>query len=227
VATDIHAKRGATSRMTTAGNRLERRKARTRSALITAAQRFIADGKPNAPILEITQAADVGMGSFYNHFDSRDELFAAAVESALESLGDYLDSLTVELSDPAEIFAQSFRITGRLFRLQPELSRVLVNSGPSLIASTKGLAPRAARDIAAATEAGRFVAPDTDLAMALVAGSLLGLGQLLLQQPDRDDAAAADAMTAGILVSLGLSRAEAEELCSRPIPLGAADLEQP
>lgn len=210
--------------MTAAVNRLERRKALTRSALVTAAQRFIAEGKTNAPILEITQAADVGMGSFYNHFDSKDELFAAAVESALDSLGDYLDSLTVDLTDPAEIFAQSFRITGRLFRLQPELSRVLVNSGSSLITSTKGLAPRAARDIAAAADAGRFVVDDPDLTMALVAGSLLGLGQLLLTQPDRDDAADADKMTVGILVALGLSREEAQALCSTPVPLTAESL---
>ena len=38
-------------------NRLERRKQRTRSALIAAAQTFIAAGKLNAPVLEITQAA--------------------------------------------------------------------------------------------------------------------------------------------------------------------------
>jgi len=31
------------------------------------------------PVLEITQAADVGMGSFYNHFDSKEQLFEAAV----------------------------------------------------------------------------------------------------------------------------------------------------
>ena len=39
------------------GNRLERRKMRTRAALIRAAQTFIADGKLNAPVLDITQAA--------------------------------------------------------------------------------------------------------------------------------------------------------------------------
>ena len=38
-------------------NRLERRKARTRAALIQAAQGFIAAGNPNVPILDITQAA--------------------------------------------------------------------------------------------------------------------------------------------------------------------------
>ena len=47
-------------------NRLDRRKARTRAALIRAAQTLIAQGRMNVPILEITQAADVGMGSFYN-----------------------------------------------------------------------------------------------------------------------------------------------------------------
>lgn len=103
-------------------------------ALIAAGQRFLAEGRLNAPILEITQAADVGMGSFYNHFDSKEALFLAAVESALESLGDYLDSLTIAFADPADTFATSFRIVGRLFRLQPDLSRVLTNSGASPLA---------------------------------------------------------------------------------------------
>ncbi|RBO86497.1 TetR/AcrR family transcriptional regulator [Nocardia puris] len=205
--------------MSPAANRLERRKARTRAALIAAGQRFIAEGRLNAPILEITQAADVGMGSFYNHFDSKEELFVAAVDSALESLGAYLDALTADLADPAEIFAKSFRIVGRLFRLQPDLSRVLINSGASLIESEHGLAPRAARDITAATRAGRFTVEDIALAMALVTGSLLGLGRLLLQQPDRDCAATVDAMTVTILVALGLSREDAQELCSSPMPM--------
>lgn len=57
-------------------NRLERRKRRARAALVKAAQSFLAAGKPTVPILEITQAADVGMGSFYNHFQAREELSA-------------------------------------------------------------------------------------------------------------------------------------------------------
>ena len=42
-------------------NRSDRRKARTRAALIRAAQSLIAQGRINVPILEITQAADVGL----------------------------------------------------------------------------------------------------------------------------------------------------------------------
>ena len=61
-------------------NRLDRRKARTRAALIRAAQTLIAEGRTNVPILEITQAADVGMGSFYNHFESKDGVVLAVAE---------------------------------------------------------------------------------------------------------------------------------------------------
>src|SRR6188508_1462221 len=85
-------------------NRLDRRKARTRAALIRAAQTLIAQGRTNVPILEITQAADVGMGSFYNHFESKELLFEAAVTEVLDRHGDILDACTADLDDPAEIF---------------------------------------------------------------------------------------------------------------------------
>ena len=113
-----------------APSRMDRRKARTRAALIRAAQSFLAAGTPNVPVLEITQAADVGLGSFYNHFDSKEELFRAAVDDALGLFAAVLDELTAGLDDPAHVFAQGFRLTGRLHRAQPELSRVLLNSRP-------------------------------------------------------------------------------------------------
>ena len=75
-------------------NRLERCKQRTRAALIRAAQSFIAAGKVNVPVLEITQTADVGMGSFYNHFESKEQLFDAAVANVLDAHGALLDQLT-------------------------------------------------------------------------------------------------------------------------------------
>ena len=60
-------------------SRLDRRKARTRQALIDAAVRLIAEGRGDrASIQEITEAADIGFGSFYNHFDSKDQLFQTA-----------------------------------------------------------------------------------------------------------------------------------------------------
>ena len=201
-----------------APNRLERRKARTRSALLRAAQTFLAAGKLNVPILELTQAADVGMGSFYNHFDSREQLFQAAVEDALDRYGAVLDELTVGLDDPAHVFAQSFRLTGRLHRRSPELSKVLLNNGLALAGSGRGLAPRARRDIEDGVRAGRFHVREPELAMVIVAGAALCLGQLLHDHPERDDAAATDQVTEDVLRMLGLAPDEAHEICQRPLP---------
>src|SRR6476469_10580717 len=103
-------------------NRLDRRKARTRAALIRASQTLIAEGRTNVPILEITQAADVGMGSFYNHFETKEQLYEAAYEAVLDAYGQQLDHVTTGIEDPAEVFASSFRLTGRLHRSEPELS---------------------------------------------------------------------------------------------------------
>jgi AcrR family transcriptional regulator len=201
-----------------ADNRLERRKRRTRAALIRAAQTFVADGKLNVPVLEITQAADVGMGSFYNHFDSKEALFQAAVNEVLDDVGAILDKLTGEDEDPAETFARSFRLVGRLFRWRPEMSRVLLNTGLTMISADRGLAPRALRDIAAATQAGRFSVDDPVLGLSVAGGALMGLGQLLHDEPERDDAEAADRVTRDVLIMFGLPADEAAEICRRPLP---------
>lgn len=201
-----------------APNRSERRKARTRAALIKAAQVLLAQGRTNVPVLEITRAADVGMGSFYNHFDSKEALYAAAVDAALDAHGAALDALGAPLGDPAEEFAQSFRLTGRLHRRYPELSRVLLANGPALATSGRGLAPRALRDITAGVAAGRFTVADPELALAVVAGAAIALGNLLHNQPGRDDGAAADQVAEGLLRMLGVPAAEARELCARPLP---------
>lgn len=199
-------------------NRLDRRKARTRAALIRAAQTLIAEGRTNVPILEITQAADVGMGSFYNHFQTKEELFEAAVEEVMDGYGQLLDNLTSQIKDPAEVFACSFRLTGRLSRREPELSRVLLNNVLRLLSADNGLAPRARRDLQAAVEAGRFEIDDLDVAVTIAAGALLALGQLLHDQPDRDVEETTDRVTEDLLRMFGLPRRQAQRICSLPLP---------
>ena len=199
-------------------NRLERRKQRTRTALIRAAQTLIAQGRLAVPVLEITQLADVGMGSFYNHFDSKEQLFDAAVADVLDSYGALLDTLTAQMEDPAEIFAASFRLTGRFFRRRPEESRILLANWGTLMSSDRGLAPRALRDIKAATAAGRFRLEDPELALAVSAGILMGLGALLQKDPERDDAATTDAVTEDLLRMFGMSARAAHAVCTQPLP---------
>ena len=83
-------------------NRFERRRAETRGALIRAARQILAEtGDTGASIQAIAERADVGFGSFYNHFDSKTELFEAAVVDALEEFGQNFDQHLTGIDDPA------------------------------------------------------------------------------------------------------------------------------
>ena len=198
--------------------RHQQRKQQTRAALVRGAQALLAAGRTDAPIVEITQAADVGMGSFYNHFESKEQLFHAAVEDALDAHGALLERLTAGLDDPAEVFACRLRLTGRLHRRQPELSKVLLHNALALARSDRGLALRARRDLDAASRAGRFTVDDPELAVAVIAGATVCLGQLLHDQPGRDDAHATDQVTEDLLRMLGVPADEAHRICLRPLP---------
>lgn len=201
-----------------APTRIDRRKARTRAALIAAAQRLLAEGRTAVAIQEITDTADVGFGSFYNHFTSKDELFEAAVMSTIADYDALMEDAVSGIEDPAEVFATNFRITGRLQRIAPELVRVILNSGASVLTRAEGLRPRARRDLQIAMDAGRLEQQDLDVAFMIAGGSLLGLLQLLDSDPDADADALSDAMTVRVLRALGVTRATAEKLVAKPLP---------
>jgi AcrR family transcriptional regulator len=203
-------------------SRTERRRERTRTALVRAAQALIAEGRQHAAILEITQRADVGLGSFYNHFASREALFQAAVDDVLDRHGALMDHLTAGIEDPAMAFAQSFRITGRMIRRLPQLASVMLADSARFIHSERGLAPRALRDITAAADAGRFQVRDPELSLMLAVGALTALGLLLSGDQERDGDATTDAMTEELLRAFGLSAPDAADICSRALP----DLEE-
>src|SRR5579872_5721038 len=160
-------------------SRLDRRKARTRQALIDAAVRLIAEGRGDrASIAEITEEADIGFGSFYNHFDSKEQLFQTASEEVLERWGQLIDRATADLTDPAdpaERFAVGTRISGRLGWTHPDIAGFLTGAGLDALDIPGGLAPRALNDIRVGQAAGRFTVPDAEIALSAAAGGLLGL----------------------------------------------------
>ena len=148
-------------------SRLDRRKARTRQALIDAAVRLIAEGRGDrASIAEITEEADIGFGSFYNHFDSKEQLFQTASEEVLERWGQLIDRASAGITDPAELFAVGTRITGRLGWTHPDIAGFLVGSGLDVLDIPSGLAPRALRDIEAGQATGRFTVADAEIALS-------------------------------------------------------------
>lgn len=200
-------------------SRLDRRKARTRQALIDAAVRLIAEGRGDrASIQEITDTADIGFGSFYNHFESKEELFATASGELLERWGQMIDRAVAGITDPAEVFAVSFRISGRLAWTHHDMAEFITGAGLDLLDAPNGLGPRAMRDIRAGQAAGRFAAVDAQIALSAAAGALIGLLKLRQRQPEHVSESTVDQVAEATLRLLGIPAPEATQLAALPLP---------
>jgi AcrR family transcriptional regulator len=200
-------------------SRLDRRKARTRQALIDAAVRLIGEGSGDrASIQEITEEADIGLGSFYNHFDSKEQLFQTASEEVLERWAQLIDRARAGITDPAEVYAIGMRISGRLGWTHPEIAGFLTGAGLDALDIPTGLAPRALRDIRAGQAAGRFTVPDAEIALSAAAGGLLGLLRMCQRHPERVTETTVDQLAEAVLRLLGVPAPEAARLAALPFP---------
>ncbi|MFJ1973811.1 TetR/AcrR family transcriptional regulator [Streptomyces sp. NPDC087903] len=201
-------------------NRFERRRAETRKALIRAARELLAEsGDTSASIQSIAERADVGFGSFYNHFESKTELFDAAVADALDEFGQAIDErLQGVVDDPAELVAAGFRLTARMADSHPELVRILRHRGLRHIHSERGVAQRALRDLERGIATGRFADADPLSALSAMGGLLMSLVELRFARPDLDGEEAASNMAEMTLRMLGVPSDEAREVARRRLP---------
>jgi len=200
------------------------RKERTRSALVAAAQEFIAAGRTDVAVLDITKMAGVGLGSFYNHFDTKADLFETAVDEAAREFGDLVSRLAGGEQDPAVVVAQSFRLTGRYHRQAPVVSRSLIGGAAQLLSRGGWLVQQVRRNLANGVESGRFEVADIDLAVGTVLGATAMLGQRIHDHPELDDAWASDVVAADLLRMLGLTAEEAHQIAGLPLPDAAPGL---
>ncbi|MFF7135733.1 TetR/AcrR family transcriptional regulator [Streptomyces sp. NPDC008196] len=201
-------------------NRFERRRAETRGALVRAARQILAEsGDTSASIQAIAERADVGFGSFYNHFDSKAELFETAVIDALEEFGQAFDQRLTGIDDPAELLAAGFRLSARMADSHPELMQVLRRRGLGHIHSDNGLSRRALRDLQVGIASGRFTATlDPVVALTALGGTLLSLVELRFARPEVDGDEAAVNLAEMVLRMLGLPADDAHEVARRPLP---------
>jgi AcrR family transcriptional regulator len=77
-------------------NRFARRRERTRQELLAAAAHVLAKkGLHDTKISDIAAAADVGVGTFYLHFPTKEALFVAVVEETVTRLKATIDAARV------------------------------------------------------------------------------------------------------------------------------------
>lgn len=212
-------------------SRGERRKRETRQRLLDAAFQLMAErGIDAVAINEITEAADVGIGSFYNHFESKDAIYIALMDEVFEEFADALDQLVADVEDPAEVISVCVRHTILRARREPSWGRLLLREGLSERVLTRGLGVRLMRDIQKGVASGRFKLSDPLMTFIAVGSTVLGaisveinyassnstIKQLKLDTRDVPERAAAV-----LLQTLGLSAEQAQRVSRKSLPVAS------
>lgn len=200
-------------------DRQARRRAQTRARLVDAARAvFARQGIDATRINEITDEADVGFGSFYNYFESKEAIVAAVVEETAAAAGRAIEEATREVDDPAEVVAVAHRTLVRRAAEEPDWGWLFVRLELTHDLAFAALGPFAARDLRRGVKAGRFAVDDANVALIAAGGALLGVIRAVLQ--GRAKTSAPEEHAALVLRMFGVAPEDAAEVAGRPLPAG-------
>jgi AcrR family transcriptional regulator len=193
------------------------RPARTRTALLDAGHRLIVEkGVAGLRIAEITSEAEVALGSFYNHFATKEELVEAVASQTLTALASEIVPADAGADHPAVVAITALRRFVRLAYDDVPFARLLVNLGRGEELFLSAISPYARTALARAAQDGAFEIEDIEVAVATIVGGGLSLIRRILEQ---QLAPGADAIYARmVLRSLGVTPREATRIIARTDP---------
>jgi AcrR family transcriptional regulator len=204
--------------MTPPTDRRARRREQTRAKLVEAARvLFARQGVDNTRINEITDEADVGFGSFYNHFESKEAIVEAVLAETVAAQAAAIDAVTGGLEDPAEIISAAHRYFVNRARTDPDWAWLLVRMEVSHGIVLAALGPYARRDLRRGIRAGRVSVSNERVAFFAAGGALLAVMRAVLDGHAPKDADVHHAE--GVLRLLGVPADEAAEIARRPLPV--------
>ncbi|WP_172965861.1 TetR/AcrR family transcriptional regulator [Achromobacter xylosoxidans] len=198
-------------------NRLSRTRHRTRGKLIAAARSVMGTkGYEAATINDITEQADVGFGTFYNHFQSKEEIARAVFSENAERLAVFLESVRDALPDVA--LAQSIvqRLWIEMARRDPLWGWFIVHTEVALQQMNETFASLIAADIRIGNEQGRYHVEAVELAASLTISMLVATMRLVLE--GRGSSSAANETSEFLLRMFGLPPDEARDYSWRALP---------
>jgi AcrR family transcriptional regulator len=200
-----------------AETRGDRRKRRNRQALIDAGYVVMSKkGIDAATMLEIAELADVGAGTAYYYFSSKDELAICVIEHALDRLARRINAVTEDFSDPVQVYAFGVRNVMKVTATDHRWRSLLRRSDVIAGAMFRIMGPYAIRDLKKAHAAGRCRVENPELAWRLATYAIVGFSLAVCDrevEPIEIDEAVVD-----LLGMVGVDRTEAWEVTNRPDP---------
>jgi AcrR family transcriptional regulator len=197
--------RGARSRMA------------TRNKLIEAAHALMAEkGFDLVTIEEITKSADVGFGSFYNHFESKDDIARAVFAQRAAEIALITDEISAREPDKAVAISciQKMFLTRAVH--DPVWARFIIRTQDSRRQMNETFVSRALNDIRAGVDEKRFTVAHVETAADItIAGLISAMTRILAGGPGGQ----ITAETVECMMRLyGIDATEAKRLAELPLP---------
>jgi AcrR family transcriptional regulator len=171
-------------------------------------------------IQQITDAADIGFGTFYNYFDGKDDLAQDVLDCMIHNIGERNDLITQQLgeTDPVRIVANSVRFVIRCMVEDPVFHWWVAHLDLLVDRMRIGFGPFGLRDIDRAVDAGVYhvIGDDRPLAWSQLNWLMAAGGRDILRGAHRP--ADERAIVEGILRVMGVEHAHAAAATSTDLP---------
>jgi AcrR family transcriptional regulator len=128
-----------------------RRALRTRRELIEAAQTIlVAEGMPAITVKAVTRKADLAHGTFYNYFDSVEQILAEVLKASLLEAAETLHHRYRASLDSAVVMAQSLATVFEMLASHPVVESMIERPIVLVDTAQEVLTPFGTRDLTAA-----------------------------------------------------------------------------
>lgn len=188
-------------------------------ALVIAARHCVATDGPDVSIHDVARHAGVSVGTVYNHFESKGDLFAATAVRSFVEFSTWAQPVLVKIDDPALRLATFGRFMTRMPDTHSEHAHVIWHTqryvwGPKYRESEEG---ELEHDVREGVEHGRFDPYLMEAKVTAILGAVLHFIGLRLLHP-RIPATKGDDVVEVVMGILGLPQKEAHELSHGRLP---------
>jgi len=158
-------------------SRRDRKHQKTREAILDAAYTLITQhGVDAVTMLEIAELADMGAGTVYNYFASKDELAFAVMDKVVLRMAERIHKVTKAFKDPADVYAYRIRSMMKECAESRTSDRLLSRAVVVADVFFDVMGPIAIGDLNKASSSGFFKVDNPELTWRLMTHAIIGFG---------------------------------------------------
>ena len=204
-----------------ASPRVERRRARTRGALLSAAQQLLSTRPAEAVnVDEIAELADVAKGTFYNYFTDKDALVREVEDGVRAEIEQRIAETNDGVEDAADRIARAFAAMLNWSLGDPTKARTLLRMTPHFADPDAPSNSGVRRDVHAGVADGRFTGITDEAGVVLVLSVFTGgVNRALDLVQNKKVRGLGENLAEALLIALGLQQSDAAAVAARAMDL--------